>query len=123
MQTRPLPTGTLTFVFTDIEGSTRLLHELGDEFRAVLERHHEILQSCWQEHGGIEIKTDGDDLPPGKLRAVRQVREAPDARTRGPVRAPAFGSGSGDAYGQVTRGFHTAKRSVGFGSQIQACRL
>jgi predicted ATPase/class 3 adenylate cyclase len=47
-------------VFTDIEGSTRLLQSLGPRYRAVLERHHEILRSCWRDHAGLEVKTDGD---------------------------------------------------------------
>jgi len=41
---RTLPSGTLTFVFTDIEGSTRLVNALGSAFGPVLERHHALLR-------------------------------------------------------------------------------
>jgi predicted ATPase/class 3 adenylate cyclase len=50
----------VTFVFTDIEGSTRLVHRLGPAFADVLARHHEILRSCWRDHAGVEIRTQGD---------------------------------------------------------------
>jgi predicted ATPase/class 3 adenylate cyclase len=55
-----LPTGTVTFLFSDIEGSTRLLQELGDEFRPVLERHLEILRAALAETGGVEVSVEGD---------------------------------------------------------------
>ena len=55
-----LPTGTVTFLFTDIEGSTRLLHSLGPRFPVLLERHNEVLRSCWREHDGLEVATEGD---------------------------------------------------------------
>jgi class 3 adenylate cyclase len=44
--TPSLPTGTVTFLFTDIEGSTRLLESLRDRYTAVLERHHAILREA-----------------------------------------------------------------------------
>jgi class 3 adenylate cyclase len=47
-------------VFTDIEGSARMLQTLGPRFGAVLERHHELLRSSWHDHAGVEVKTDGD---------------------------------------------------------------
>ncbi len=55
-----LPTGTVTFLFTDIEGSTRLGHELADRFDAVLEGHHQLIRAVLARHGGIEVSTDGD---------------------------------------------------------------
>ena len=60
MGTEALPTGVVTFVFTDIEGSTRLLQTLGPRYGAMLERHHELLRACWRDHTGVEVKTDGD---------------------------------------------------------------
>ena len=45
---RELPTGTVTFLFTDIEGSTRLLQELGDGYAAVLAEHHRVLRAVWR---------------------------------------------------------------------------
>ena len=55
-----LPTGTVTFLFTDIEGSTRLLHELGDDFGETLEKHHRILRAALARHNGAEVGTEGD---------------------------------------------------------------
>ena len=57
-----LPTGTVTFLFTDIEGSTRLLHALGDRFDAVLNRHHEVLRGALIGRGGVEVATEGDSF-------------------------------------------------------------
>lgn len=55
-----LPTGTVTFLFSDIEGSTRLLAAAGSAYPGMLGRHQEILRSAWREHRGIEVNTDGD---------------------------------------------------------------
>ena len=55
-----LPAGTVTFLFTDIEGSTRLLHHLGNEYAALLVEHHRILRATLQQWGGVEINTAGD---------------------------------------------------------------
>ena len=54
------PRGTVALVFTDIEGSTRLWERLGDEFRAILGQHDRCLRTCIDEHGGYEVKTEGD---------------------------------------------------------------
>lgn len=48
---RVLPTGTVTFLFTDIEGSTRLLQSLGDAYGQVLEDHARLLRRAVEEHG------------------------------------------------------------------------
>jgi predicted ATPase/class 3 adenylate cyclase len=56
----PLPVGTLTFLFTDIEGSTRLVTALGPEFGPLLERHQAIVRAAVGAAGGIEISTEGD---------------------------------------------------------------
>src|SRR5829696_769786 len=58
--TTALPRGSVTFVFTDIEGSTRLLRQLGEAYPAVLEQHRAILRTMWKAHRGIEIKVVGD---------------------------------------------------------------
>jgi predicted ATPase len=47
-------------LFTDIEGSTALLHEIGDLYGAVLGDHHAVLRSVWAEYGGLEVHADGD---------------------------------------------------------------
>src|SRR5262249_12498866 len=55
-----LPTGTVTFLFTDIEGSTRLLREIGDAYVEVLAEHHRTLREVWRRHEGVEVGTAGD---------------------------------------------------------------
>ena len=71
-----LPTGTVTFLFTDIEGSTRLLQELGDRYAAVRDDHAAILRHAIQEGGGVEVNTEGDSFfaafrsPAGAVRAA-----------------------------------------------------
>ncbi len=57
-----LPTGTVTFFFSDIEGSTRLLEALGDDFASLLERHHRILRAEFSRSGGVEVGTEGDSF-------------------------------------------------------------
>src|SRR3989454_9172037 len=71
-----LPTGTITFLFTDIEGSTRLLQELGDRYAAVLEEHAAISRRAAAEGGGVQVSTEGDSFflafrsPVGAVRAA-----------------------------------------------------
>jgi class 3 adenylate cyclase len=55
-----LPTGTVTLLFTDIEGSTRLLQKLGEAYAQSLEDHRRILRGVFQENRGIEVDTQGD---------------------------------------------------------------
>ncbi len=55
-----LPTGTVTFLFTDIEGSTRLLQQLGDRYADVLATHHRLLRTAIQEAQGQMVDTQGD---------------------------------------------------------------
>ena len=49
-----LPSGTVTLLLTDIEGSTRLLHELGDRYADVLDEHRRVLRTAFSRHGGVE---------------------------------------------------------------------
>jgi predicted ATPase/class 3 adenylate cyclase len=57
-----LPTGTVTFLFSDIEGSTRLLAALGDQYPPLLEAHAEILRAKIAAHDGIVVNTEGDSF-------------------------------------------------------------
>jgi class 3 adenylate cyclase len=57
-----LPTGTVTFLFTDIEGSTRLIQALGERWKTILEDHNRLLRSAVRKAGGIDIRTQGDAL-------------------------------------------------------------
>jgi predicted ATPase/class 3 adenylate cyclase len=84
-----LPTGTVTFLFTDIEGSTRLLRELADGYAAVLAEHRRVLRDAWRRHGGVEVDTQGDAFFVAFARAsdaVAAAVEAQRALTEGPVR-------------------------------------
>jgi hypothetical protein len=56
-----LPTGTVTFLFTDVEGSTRLLHELSAEsYAAALAEHRRVIREACTAEGGVEVDTQGD---------------------------------------------------------------
>ena len=57
---RDLPSGTVTFLFTDIAGSTRLLHELGDKYATALAAHRRTLRNAFAAHGGVEVDVQGD---------------------------------------------------------------
>jgi predicted ATPase len=77
-----LPRGTVTFLFTDIEGSTRLLHELGaDDYAHALAEHRRVLREAFERHGGVEVDTQGDAFfvafptAPGALAAAREAQQ------------------------------------------------
>ena len=57
-----LPSGLVTFMFTDIEGSTRMARMLGDSYRAVLGTHRSLLRTALREQGGAELFTEGDSF-------------------------------------------------------------
>lgn len=75
---RELPGGTLTFLFSDIEGSTRLVQLLGDAFPTLLERHQALLRSALGDVGGVEVASEGDSFfvvfvsAPEAVRAVNR---------------------------------------------------
>ena len=78
-----LPSGTVTFLFTDVEGSTRLLHALGaDAYAQALATHRRILRGAFTAHGGVEVDTQGDAFfvafptAPGALAAATEAAEA-----------------------------------------------
>ena len=84
-----LPTGTVTFLFTDIEGSTRLLQQLGDGYTGVLAEHRRALRDAFRQHGGVEVDTQGDAFFVAFARASDAVAAAADAQLAladGPVR-------------------------------------
>lgn len=57
-----LPSGVVTFVFTDIEGSTRMFRDLGELYPQLLTEHNEILRRVWADHSGVEVSVDGDSF-------------------------------------------------------------
>ena len=80
---RNLPSGTVTFLFTDVEGSTKLLRELGsDAYAEALAAHRQLLREAFARHGGVEVDTQGDAFfvafptAPGALAAASEAQEA-----------------------------------------------
>ena len=75
-----LPSGTVTFLFTDIEGSTELLQRLGEQYPPLLGEHHRILQEAVEANGGVRVDTEGDGvfavfrLAPGALKAAVEAQ-------------------------------------------------
>ena len=86
---RALPSGTVTFLFTDIEGSTRLLSELGDAYADALAEHRQALRDAFSAHGGVEVDTQGDAFFIAFARARDAVAAAAGgqrALVSGPIR-------------------------------------
>jgi predicted ATPase len=87
---RDLPAGTVTFLFTDVEGSTKLLHELGPErYADTLAEHRRIVREAVGAHGGVEVDTQGDAFFmafPSVRGALDAAAEATEELARGPVR-------------------------------------
>jgi predicted ATPase/class 3 adenylate cyclase len=77
---RELPDGTVALLFTDIEGSTRLLLQLGDGYAALLEAHRELLRRAFQRQGGMEVDTQGDAFLVVFRRAPQAVLAAAEAQ-------------------------------------------
>jgi predicted ATPase len=87
---RDLPSGTVTFLFTDVEGSTRLLHELGTEAYAdALATHRRVIRDACAAHGGVEVDTQGDAFFfafPTAPAALAAAGAATSALADGPIR-------------------------------------
>ena len=86
---RNLPTGTVTFLFTDIEGSTRLLDSLGAEaYAEALAEHRRVIREACTSEGGVEVDTQGDAFffafpsAPGAIEAAKVMT---DALANGPI--------------------------------------
>jgi class 3 adenylate cyclase len=103
-----LPGGTVTFLFTDIEGSTRLLQELGDDYGQVVADHRRLLREVFQSAGGSEVDTQGDAFFYSFPRARDAVRAAVDGQ-----RALAEHDWPGGAEVLVRMGLHTGEPTVG----------
>jgi predicted ATPase/class 3 adenylate cyclase len=108
-----LPTGTVTFLFTDIEGSTRLARALGDRWPDVLERHHQILRDAILSHNGVEIRTEGDAFFAVFPSAVEAI-----AATAAAQEALADHGWPEDAPVQVRMGLHTGEGRLSAGEYI-----
>ncbi len=77
---RDLPTGTITLLFTDIEGSTHLLRQLGDRYAEVLAECRHLLRCAFHEYHGHEVDTQGDAFFVAFTRATDAVAAAVDAQ-------------------------------------------
>jgi predicted ATPase/class 3 adenylate cyclase len=75
-----LPTGTVTFIFTDIEGSTKLAQEHSDELRALLARHKEILKQAIESHNGYIFQIVGDSFSAAFDTALNALKAASEAQ-------------------------------------------
>src|SRR3977135_3570661 len=102
-----LPAGTVSFLFTDIEGSTRLLEEHPQEMGAAMSRHHDLLQQAVEANGGIVFETLGDGVYASFTRASDGVRAAIEGQQA--IRAEKWG-----AVGEirVRMGLHTGDVQV-----------
>jgi predicted ATPase len=121
-----LPTGTVTFLFTDVEGSTRLLHELGDAYADALGEHRKALRECFGRHGGVEVDAQGDAFFVAFARASDALAAAAagrDVLASGPIRVR-IGVHTGEPLvadgGYVGIDVHRAARiaAAGHGGQI-----
>jgi predicted ATPase len=121
-----LPTGTVTFLFTDVEGSTRLLQELGDGYGEVLQEQRRVLRDAFARHGGVEVDTQGDAFFVAFAKASDALAAAGDARdalASGPIRVR-MGIHTGEPSltdeGYVGMDVHRAARiaAAGHGGQI-----
>jgi class 3 adenylate cyclase len=104
-----LPSGTVTFLFTDIEGSTRLLHRLGQhQYDELLTAHQQILTAAFTAHEGRVVDTQGDSYFVAFRTATYAVAAAVDAQRD--LAAYAWPDG---AEIKVRMGLHTGEPKVG----------
>jgi YVTN family beta-propeller protein len=103
-----LPSGTVTFLFTDIEGSTSLVKRIGGAYSEVLAEHQRILREAFAAHGGHEVDTQGDSFFIAFRRAKDAVSAAVDAQRD--LSAHAWPDGV-DV--RVRMGLHTGEPKVG----------
>jgi predicted ATPase/class 3 adenylate cyclase len=121
---RALPSGTVTFLFTDIEGSTLLLHDLGEErYAAALDEHRRVLREACARHEGVGVDTQGDAVfvafptAQGALAAASEAQE----RLELPVRMGIHtGTPLVGTLGYVGEDVHRAARiaAAGHGGQV-----
>src|SRR5437867_4596107 len=123
---RDLPTGVVTLLFTHMEGSTRLLHELGDDYGKALLEHRRRLRALFADHEGVEVDTQGDAFFVAFARASSAVAAAADgqrALADGPIRVR-MGLHTGEPRlteeGYVGLDVHKGARiaAVGHGGQV-----
>ena len=123
---RELPTGVVTLLFTDVEGSTRLLRELGEAYGSALQEHRRTLRAVFAAHEGFEVDTQGDAFFVSFARASEAVAAAAEgqrALARGPIKVR-MGLHTGEPRvteeGYVGLDVHKGARiaAVGHGGQV-----
>jgi DNA-binding NarL/FixJ family response regulator/class 3 adenylate cyclase len=108
-----LPTGTVTFLFSDVEGSTVLLRKLRDRYPEVLQEHRRLLRGSFSDHGGHEVNTEGDSFfvaftnPASALAAAASAQQA--------LAAHEWPEG---AHVRVRIGIHTGQVSIADGHYV-----
>ncbi len=122
-----LPEGSVTFLFTDVEGSTQLLHRLGEATYAdALAEHRRLLRGAFGRHGGLEVDTQGDAFFfafPSPVEALEAAEEGGRALASGPIRVRVgvhTGTAVRTAEGYVGADVHRAARiaAAGSGGQV-----
>ena len=115
-----LPTGTVTFLFTDVEGSTRLLDAHPAAYRLAVRRHHDLVQHAVEAHGGVVFETVGDAV----YAAFAQATDAAGAALAGQLAL------QGEDWGEsgpltVRMGLHTGEVELQgrhyFGAPLYRC--
>jgi len=102
-----LPRGTITLVFTDIEGSTRLLASMGSRYEGVLAAHRRLLREVFSSHAGIEVDTQGDAF----FYAFARAQDAVTAAVKAQRVHSSHDFGEGVEL-RVRMGIHTGEPSV-----------
>jgi class 3 adenylate cyclase len=105
---KALPSGTVTFVFSDIEGSTGLLKRLGERYAELIGEHRRIVRETFGAHDGVEIDTQGDSFFYAFARARDAVAGAVAVQ-----RAHAEQAWPADEHVRVRMGLHTGEPAVG----------
>jgi class 3 adenylate cyclase len=103
-----LPAGTVTFVFSDVEGSTELLKRLGDDYATVIADHRRIVRETFGAHGGVEIDAQGDAF----FFAFARARDAAEAAVEAQRAHEAHAWPNGERV-RVRMGLHTGEPAVG----------
>ena len=113
MASRALPVGEVTLVFTDIEGSTSLLTMLGERYADLLHSHRRVLRAAFEEHGGVEVGTEGDSFFVAFPSAADAVAAAVDLQ-----RGLAAATWPDDVQVRVRVGVHSGRPAVVAGDYI-----
>ena len=113
-----LPSGLVTFMFTDIEGSTRLARMLGEAYRTVLGAHRAVLRAVFTDFDGVELLTEGDSFFVAFASADAAVAACVEAQRR----LAAYDWPRPDAVPRVRMGLHTG-RAIPIGQEYASAEV